>query len=237
MPRRKRHRNSTECQRHVIRIFKTWHLGLSTCNRWCLRSAASKPAATEEATQWAMFTCWGEESTRSERFLVDSLQNNANEGPVFTPQNIITEDDFVDFLRNTFPLFTEDDISRILLYYPSTNASVDISTPEFATSGNSTPTALNESIFATGQQQRANVSRISPRILSDNELASANYDKTDTLSESLRRNDFCLPRLLARRGLHEQQPCSIQVPVLCRRRLARNRPDIHLWSSDAQSSV
>ena len=33
-----------------------------------------------------------------------------------------------------------------------------MSTPEFATSGNSTATALNDSIFGTGQQQRANVS-------------------------------------------------------------------------------
>lgn len=105
------------------------------------------------------------------------MQNNADEGPPFTPQNIKTEDDFVNFLRNTFPLFTEDDISRILLYYPSTNASIDMSTPEFATSGNSTPTALNESIFGTGQQQRADVSRIFPRILSNNECALANYDK------------------------------------------------------------
>ena len=137
------------------------------------------------------------------------MQNNANEGPLFTPQNIITEDDFVNFLRNTFPLFTEDDISRTLLYYPSTNASVDMSTPEFATSGNSTPTALNESTFGTGQQQRADVSTSFPRILSNNGFALANYDSTDALPEPVRRNDFCLPCLLARRSLHEQQPCSV----------------------------
>ncbi|KAM0803482.1 carboxylesterase type B [Usnea florida] len=81
--------------------------------------------------------------------------NNANEGPTYTPQNIVTEDDFVNFIRNTFPLFTKDDISRVLLYYPSNNASVDTSTPKFATSGTHTPTALNESTFGTGQQQRA----------------------------------------------------------------------------------
>jgi len=85
-------------------------------------------------------------------------QNNANEGPAFTPQDIVTEDDFVGFIRNTFPLFTEDDISRVLLYYPSTNASLSMSAAEFATTGNSTPTALNESTFGTGQQQRADVS-------------------------------------------------------------------------------
>ena len=136
--------------------------------------------------------------------MVDSKQNNANEGPSFTPQNIITEDDFVNFLRNTFPLFTEDDISRILLYYPSTNASVDIRTPEFATSGNSTPTALNESIFGTGQQQRADVSKIFPRYLSNVKFAPTNYDGTDALPEPLRRNNLRLPCLLACRSIHKQ---------------------------------
>ena len=92
-----------------------------------------------------------------------TLQNNANEGPAFTPQNIVTEEDFVNFLMNAFPLFTEEDVARVLLYYPSTNASVDTSIPDFATSGNSTPTALNESTFATGQQQRADVSYILSR--------------------------------------------------------------------------
>lgn len=67
----------------------------------------------------------------------------------------MTEDDFVSFLRNSFPLFTEDDISRVLLYYPSTNASVVLEDPEFATSGVTGATALNQSNFATGQQQRA----------------------------------------------------------------------------------
>ncbi len=84
------------------------------------------------------------------------VQNNANEGPLFTPQNIVTEDDFVNFLRSSFPLFTEDDISRVLLYYPSTNASVSSELPDFATSGTSGATALNQSTFGTGQQQRAN---------------------------------------------------------------------------------
>ena len=99
-------------------------------------------------------------------------QNNANEGPAFTPQNIVTEDDFVGFLHNTFPLFTDDDVSRVLLYYPSTNASVDMSTPDFATSGNNAPTALNESTFATGQLQRADVRNISPTLpRNDNSLS------------------------------------------------------------------
>lgn len=69
----------------------------------------------------------------------------------------MTEADFINFLQNSFPLFTEDDISKVLLYYPSSNASV-MSSPGFATSGTTNPTALNESSFGIGQQQRADVS-------------------------------------------------------------------------------
>lgn len=42
--------------------------------------------------------------------------NNANEGPAFTPQNITTEADLVAWLELTFPLFSNDDIAKILLY-------------------------------------------------------------------------------------------------------------------------
>jgi carboxylesterase type B len=82
--------------------------------------------------------------------------NNANEGLSFTPQDIETEDDLVAWLELTFPLFTNDDISKILLYYPSTNASMDSSAALFATTGDSGPTSLNQSSVGTGQQQRAN---------------------------------------------------------------------------------
>lgn len=81
--------------------------------------------------------------------------NNANEGPYFSPQNVETEDDFVAFVQATFPLFNEDDIAKLLLYYPSTNASVDPNAPLFATTGEGPVTALNQSTFGTGQQQRA----------------------------------------------------------------------------------
>lgn len=61
--------------------------------------------------------------------------NNANEGPLFTTQNITTEADLLDWLRLVFPLFDEEDISKVLLYYPSTNASVDPLAADFATLG------------------------------------------------------------------------------------------------------
>ncbi|KAL8669527.1 MAG: hypothetical protein Q9168_005887 [Polycauliona sp. 1 TL-2023] len=81
--------------------------------------------------------------------------NNANEAAAFVAQDVVTEDDLVRFLRDSFPLFTEDDISRVLLYYPSSNASDSASALRFATSGVSGATAVNVSTFAAGQQQRA----------------------------------------------------------------------------------
>ncbi|KAK4625568.1 Carboxylesterase 1E [Fulvia fulva] len=82
--------------------------------------------------------------------------NNANEGAYFVPQHIDTEEDLLAWLRLTFPLFSTNDIAKILYYYPSSNASVDSTAPLFATTGESNPTAVNQSVLATGQQQRAN---------------------------------------------------------------------------------
>ena len=89
------------------------------------------------------------------KLLLTKVQNNANEGPAFVPQTIETEDDFVSYLRLLFPLFSDDQISQVLSIYPSTNASVNPSNPDFATNGLTGATALNESTFGTGQQQRA----------------------------------------------------------------------------------
>ncbi|KEF52402.1 uncharacterized protein A1O9_11643 [Exophiala aquamarina CBS 119918] len=61
--------------------------------------------------------------------------NNANEGPGFTPQNITTEDNLVEWLELTFLLFTNDDIAQVLLYYPSSNASTNRNATLFATEG------------------------------------------------------------------------------------------------------
>jgi hypothetical protein len=63
----------------------------------------------------------------------------------------------VNYLEDIFPLFTEDDISKILLYYPGSNATDSMDTVDFATLGYTGPTANNESSIAIGQQQRANV--------------------------------------------------------------------------------
>ncbi|KAI9800147.1 MAG: hypothetical protein M1833_003474 [Piccolia ochrophora] len=82
--------------------------------------------------------------------------NNANEAPSFTPQNITTEEDFIAYLRSVFPLFQDDDIQKVLTYYPSSSSPSNSFTTDFATSGTMAPSALNQSTFGTGQQQRAN---------------------------------------------------------------------------------
>lgn len=84
------------------------------------------------------------------------IGNNGDEGALYTPQIITTEADLLSWLQLTFPLFTNDDIAKILHYYPSSNSS-DNPAPLFATSGDSGPTAINQSDVGTGQQQRANV--------------------------------------------------------------------------------
>lgn len=81
--------------------------------------------------------------------------NNADEGALFVSPTIKTENDFIGFLRKMFPLFQDDDISRVLRYYPSNSA---LHGGRFATLGDVGPTALDVSPYAVGQQQRANVS-------------------------------------------------------------------------------
>lgn len=82
--------------------------------------------------------------------------SNPEDGHDYTPQNIKTEADLVDYLRTAFQSFSESDIAKVLYYYPTTNASVDPDASLFATSGDSGHTATNQSALSTGQQQRAN---------------------------------------------------------------------------------
>ncbi|TIA58074.1 carboxylesterase type B [Aureobasidium pullulans] len=79
--------------------------------------------------------------------------NNANEGPLFTPQNITSETLLLDRLREILPEFSADDLANVLLHYPVTDNMTGV---KFATTGTSGPSALDQSGLATGQQQRAN---------------------------------------------------------------------------------
>jgi len=81
--------------------------------------------------------------------------DNANEGASFVPR-IRTQADLLSWLHLTFPLFSEADISKVLLYYPNpTNASVDPTAILYSTNGLTGLTALNESDLANGPQQIA----------------------------------------------------------------------------------
>jgi len=81
--------------------------------------------------------------------------HNALEGESWVPPIINTIDDFVDYLRRIFPNFSNNDIAKVLLYYPTSNASTNANAPLFATEGNFGPTTLNQSSISTGQQERA----------------------------------------------------------------------------------
>ncbi|TVY26803.1 Lipase [Lachnellula hyalina] len=79
--------------------------------------------------------------------------NNADEGPGFVPQSIETNEDFDVYLQDLFPLMDNETLSKLALIY---NIPATIPGPLFSTLGTSNPTALNQSEFAIGQQQRAN---------------------------------------------------------------------------------
>ncbi|KAH7348201.1 Alpha/Beta hydrolase protein [Pyrenochaeta sp. MPI-SDFR-AT-0127] len=82
------------------------------------------------------------------------VSNNANEGPLFVPPTINTEDDLKVWLKLILPALGSAEIMQVLDSYPI-NASIDQNL-RFATNGVSLPTALDVSQVATGQQQRAN---------------------------------------------------------------------------------
>lgn len=81
--------------------------------------------------------------------------HNALEGASFMVWNITTINQLVDYLQVTFPMLSNNDIAKVLLYYPTNNASVNSDDPTWATAGDSGPTTLNQSTAATGQMQRA----------------------------------------------------------------------------------
>ena len=83
------------------------------------------------------------------------MQNNANEGPLFTPQDTDSKDDLLEFVHNILPLFNESNIDRLLESYP-VSTTPSSSGVQYATNGTTPDTALNVSTFATGTQQLAN---------------------------------------------------------------------------------
>lgn len=81
---------------------------------------------------------------------------NALEGAAWVPPDTInTIDDLVHYLEVIFPMFSNNDIAKILYYYPLNNASVNPNALLYATDGIHRPTTLSESTAATGQNERA----------------------------------------------------------------------------------
>ncbi|KAK2747903.1 hypothetical protein FQN57_001494 [Myotisia sp. PD_48] len=81
--------------------------------------------------------------------------NTAEEAPAYVPKNVTTQQDFDRYIRTNFPRFTDSDVASILQLYPSSSDPVNPNDPLFATLGDRGLTALNQSAYATGQQQRA----------------------------------------------------------------------------------
>ncbi|PGH18991.1 hypothetical protein AJ79_00024 [Helicocarpus griseus UAMH5409] len=92
-------------------------------------------------------------SINGQRILVG---NNADEGPMFVPLNITTIDNLIDWTHTVFPNFSDEDVNSLLEAYPSSDEPTDPDAPKYPTSGHGPTTAINVSLVATGQQQRAN---------------------------------------------------------------------------------
>jgi carboxylesterase type B len=82
--------------------------------------------------------------------------NNANEGGLFVPPILTTQDDLVNWLQTTeFPNLTPAQINTILAANPN-DALTNATGPHFETNGLTGLTAVQVSQDANGQQQRAN---------------------------------------------------------------------------------
>ncbi|KAM0185445.1 hypothetical protein ACHAPC_005040 [Botrytis cinerea] len=128
-----------------------------------LQNASAYVSAGVDYGQWAFLPVTDGEfvvKRPSEQLLAGEVNgvrmlsgNNANEGPVFVPQHINTTAAFNTYTHSLFPLISNSTYDRLLKTYsiPPT-----IPGPLFASAGDHGPTALNQSVYAIGQQQRAN---------------------------------------------------------------------------------
>ncbi|KAI0973891.1 carboxylesterase [Xylaria arbuscula] len=79
--------------------------------------------------------------------------NNENEGPGFTPQNITSEDGFLNFVLTNYPRLSEQNISSILNLYAVPE---NVSRIYADSNGLSPPYSTTNSDWAVGWQQAAN---------------------------------------------------------------------------------
>ena len=92
-------------------------------------------------------------SLKGQRILSGNL---ANEGVPLSPPTTVTVEDFRNYVSSTFPDFSTTDIDELenLYSYEGDDQDTDPSAPLYETNGISGVTAINQSIFGTGQQQR-----------------------------------------------------------------------------------
>ncbi|KAK0707608.1 Alpha/Beta hydrolase protein [Lasiosphaeris hirsuta] len=89
--------------------------------------------------------------TNGQRLLVG---NNANEGSLIPPSNVVTQPDLIAWIKSNFPNLSDTNVTNILAEYPSTGDPVDPAAARYETDGYGPGTAVNISQVATGQQQR-----------------------------------------------------------------------------------
>ncbi|KAH8841002.1 hypothetical protein MCOR27_002742 [Pyricularia oryzae] len=81
--------------------------------------------------------------------------NNANEGYLFVPRDINTEDRLRAYIKRYFVNLSEKQVTAVLEAYPSVSGPDDPNSPRFETDGFGPATAVNVSQAGTGHQQRA----------------------------------------------------------------------------------
>ncbi|KAB8291588.1 hypothetical protein EYC80_006388 [Monilinia laxa] len=158
-----------------------------------LQNASSYVSATGDYGQWAFLPVTDGEfliKRPSEQLLAGEVNgerilsgSNANEAPGFVPQNINTTTAFNTYTRSLFRLMSNSTLDRLHRIYsipPTTEG------PLFATAGDSSPTALNQSVFAIGQQQRAN------NLYSETTFVCPSYLTASAFSESW-KYDYSVP--------------------------------------------
>ncbi|KAM7190819.1 Alpha/Beta hydrolase protein [Rhypophila sp. PSN 637] len=80
--------------------------------------------------------------------------HNGNEGTYFVPQNITTQQSFIDFIKVNYPAVNDTHIASILELYAVPASS--LTSPKFDTDGINPPYATSVSGYAVGWQQAAN---------------------------------------------------------------------------------
>ncbi|KAI8623153.1 carboxylesterase [Xylariaceae sp. FL1651] len=137
---------------------------LQSADTAVLQIASAKASLSANYGQWAFIPVTDGtliQKRPSEQLTIDKkvngirvlTGNNENEGPGFTPQNITTEDTFIDFVLTNYPHLSEQNLTSILELYAVPG---NVSNIYADSNGLTTPFSTTNSNFAVGWQQAAN---------------------------------------------------------------------------------